>query len=184
MTPKVRNKAESRARIEQMGLNRVPEIFVEREDAERIRSFFQSNPAELYVVRDAEHSSGRYYYVRTAEECMTKTVNFTGKIIVAVSINTYRNKILLGAIEIDGEAVTICATTDPSLDHRTMYGKLDYDLKTDIFDKKLSRIPEFDFLFRYLCEHGLLGSVVEFTIYDRPVGVNRERILINEIRNY
>ena len=102
-----------------------------------------------------------------------------------MSINNYKNKVLLGAIEINKEIVRICATTNEKLDHRTMYnGEAEFNYQTDIFDKKLSDIPEFDFLFKYIINNKLDGYTVEFTIYDKLVGVKKEKIIVNEIRNY
>ena len=119
----------------------------------------------------------------TAEECFEKAQSYSGQVILAVSINTYKNKVLLGAVEIKGTIVRICATKNPDLDHRTMYdGSAEFNLDTDIFDDRLSDIPEFDFLYGYLVKHGITGYTVEFTIYDRPVGKKQERIIINEIR--
>lgn len=179
-----KTKADSRKLIIDLGLNRVPEEFFTKDDKTNITAFFEKYKADLYVLRDAEHSSSKYFYVSNAEECILKANEFDGKIIVAVSINSYKNKVLLGAIEIDGDTVRICATENPSLDHRTMYSGAEYNWETTVTDKRLSKIPEIDYLFTYLYKNNLLGLTVEFTIYDRPVGVNQERIIINELRNY
>ena len=185
MREKINSKEQSKNKIIALDLNRVPEIFVDRTDQKRIFAFFAENKGDLYIVRDAEHSSGAYFYVRTAEECFEKAQSFSGRVIVAVSIHTYKNKVLLGAIELTGASVRICATTNEKLDHRTMYhGEAEFDFSTDIFDKRLSEIPMFDFLYDYIISHRLDGYTVEFTIYDRPVGPKKEKIIINEIRNY
>ncbi len=181
----IATKEQSKNKIIKLNLNRVPEIFIDKSDKESMENFFARNGEELYVVRDAEKSSSKYYYVKTPEECFKQAQNFLGKVIVAVSINTYKNKILLGAIEINKEVVRICATTNEKLDHRTMYnGQAEFNYQTDIFDKKLSYIPEFDFLYEYIIKNKLDGYTVEFTIYDKPVGLNKEKIIINEVRNY
>ena len=185
MRETINNKEQSKNKIIALDLNRVPEIFVDRTDRERIFAFFEENKEDLYIVRDADHSSGAYYYVRTAEECFEKAQKFSGRVIVAVSIHTYKNKVLLGAIDITGNSVRICATTNQNLDHRTMYhGEAEIEFSTDIFDRKLSEIPMFDFLYAYIISHHIDGYTVEFTIYDREVGPKKEKIIINEIRNY
>ena len=181
----VATKEQSKNKIIKLNLNRVPEIFIDKSDKESMEKFFAENVEELYIVWDAEKSSSKYYYVRTSEECFKQAQNFSGKVIVAVSINTYKNKVLLGAVEINKEVIRICATTNEKLDHRTMYnGQAEFNLQTNIFDKKLSNIPEFDFLYEYVMKNKLDGYTVEFTIYDKIVGVNKERIIINEVRNY
>ena len=185
MQERIENKEQSKNKIISLDLNRVPEIFIDRTDKKSIFSFFAEHKEDLYIVRDADHSSGAYYYVSTAEDCFEKAQNFAGRVIVAVSINTYKNKVLLGAVEISGSSVRICATTNKNLDHRTMYnGEAEFDYYTDIFDKRLSEIPEFDFLYSYIITHRIDGYTVEFTIYDRPVGQKKQKIIINEIRNY
>lgn len=185
MREQIKTKEQSKNKIIKLNVNRVPEIFIHKSDKESMIVFFAQNVEELYIVRDAENASGKYYYVKTVSECYEKAQSFSGKIIVAVSINTYKNKILLGAIEVDGELVRICATENEELDHRTMYnGKAEFNYQTDIFDKKLSRIPQFDFLYDYIITNHLDGYTVEFTIYDKPVGVKKEKIIINEVRNY
>lgn len=185
MQETIKTKEQSKNKIVALDLNRVPEIFIGKSDKKRMSEFFAKHVEDLYIVRDADHSSGAYYYVRTAEECFEKAQNFSGRVIVAVSVNTYKNKVLLGAVEITGTSVRICATTNEILDHRTMYnGQAEFDFCTDIFDKRLSDVPEFDFLYAYIISHRLDGYTVEFTIYDKPVGLKKEKIIINEIRNY
>lgn len=185
MGEQIKTKEQSKNKILRLDLNRVPEIFVHKSDKESINNFFLENNEDLYIVRDAEKSSSKYYYVKNPLECYEKAQNFSGTVIVAVSINNYKNKVLLGAIEINKEIVRICATTNEKLDHRTMYnGEAEFNYQTDIFDKKLSDIPEFDFLFKYIINNKLDGYTVEFTIYDKLVGVKKEKIIVNEIRNY
>lgn len=36
----------------------------------------------------------------------------------------------------------------------------------------------------YCCEYGLIGPVIEYSVFDRPVGWKHEPIVIWEIRNY
>ena len=63
-------------------------------------------------------------------------------------------------------------------------GTAEYMIDTDIFDRKLANIPEIDYLMDYIQRYDMFGVTIEFTIYDRAVGVNQERIIINEIRNF
>ena len=178
-------KKESRTLIKKLKLNTVPEIFVDKYQFDKIQSFFMNNKADLYVIRHANKINSHYEYVKNYEEYIQVMNKFSTHIIVAVSINAYKNKVLSGAIQIDGETIRICATMNEKLDHRTMYnGDAEFNFKTDIFDKKLNDIPQIDFLLQYIQKHNLYGLTIEFTIYDRPVGCNNEKILINELRNY
>lgn len=184
MAHKINTKEESRRFIVGNNLNRVPEIFVGKTQLEVIHEFFETNKSDLYIIRDAEHSSSRYEYVSSFNECAEKIKLFSGRVIIAVSINSYKNKILLGAIEISGDNVRICATTDSALDHRTMYGGAEINIETDLFDSRLNNIPKFNDIYKYISDHNLFEYTVEFTIYDKPVGSNKENIIINEVRNY
>ena len=42
----------------------------------------------------------------------------------------------------------------------------------------------FDDVYGYLIKNNLIDITVEFTLYDRDVGTKKEKIVINEIRNY
>lgn len=185
MTYTARTKEESRDLIKKLGLNTVPEIFVNKNHLVEIRNFFKENKAELYVIRHANKTNAHYSYVKKYEEYLQVKDDFLEDIIVAVSVNAYKNKILLGAIEVDNDLIRICATINEKLDHRTMYdGSAEFNFETDIFDKKLNKIPQINFLLLYVQKHNLYGLTIEFTIYDKPVGSNMETILINELRNY
>ena len=180
----INNKKESREYIVQHNLNRTPEIFINHDDFEKARAFIETNYATLYVIRDADRSSAPYYYFDTFEKCKEKMVLFKGQVIIAVSVNSYKNKILLGAIEVKGDSIRFCATTDSTQDHRTMYEKPKYDFVKQMDDGIWNDIPGFDEIYCYIYDHHLLDYTVEFTVYDRPVGTNSETVLINEVRNY
>ena len=83
----VTTKEQSKNKIIKLNLNRVPEIFIDKSDKEHMEKFFAENVEELYIVRDAEKSSSKYYYVKTVEECFKQAQNFSGKVI-AKSDNT------------------------------------------------------------------------------------------------
>lgn len=180
----IHNKKASREFIVRQNLNRTPEIFINYDDLKSACEFVEKNRASLYVIRDAEHSSAPYFYFETFEKCKEKMALYHGQIILAVSVNSYKNKVLLGAIEICENTIRFCATTDPSLDHRTMYEKAEYNFEKQPDDGIWNGIPGFDEIYCYLYDHHLLGYTVEFTVYDRPVGTNSEVVLINEVRNY
>lgn len=185
MTFIARTKEESRNLIKKLGLNTVPEIFVSKNNLDIIRNFFSENKAELYVIRHANKTNAHYSYVKSYEEYLQVKDDFLEDIIIAVSVNAYKNKILLGAIQVESDLIRICATANEELDHRTMYnGSAEFNFETDFCDKRLNKIPQIDFLLQYVQNHNLYGLTIEFTIYDKPVGSNGETILINELRNY
>ena len=180
-----KNKYESKALIEKLNLNRFPEEILHKTDYTKIQSFFDSYPCELYVVRDADNFQAPYFFIKNYEECLQKIEQYKRNIIIAVSVNAYKShKVLLGTIEISGDHVDLCARTDENGDHRNIFIQPEINISTNIFDKKLNQIPGFDIIYAFLVEKNLVDIIVEFTLYDIPVGVKNERLTINEIRNY
>ena len=59
-----------------------------------------------------------------------------------------------------------------------------FNLKTNIFDKKLNEIPYFDFIYQYIINHNLQNVIVEFAIFDIKVGIKKENIIIYELRTH
>lgn len=53
----------------------------------------------------------------------------------------------------------------------------------DLIKKKYS-IAGLNKVIDYICCHELFNVIVEFSMYDVPVGVNQENLIIWEIRNY
>ena len=58
----------------------------------------------------------------------------------------------------------------------------EFNLSTDIFDKSLNLVPNFDLIYAYIVEHNLIDVIVEFAIYKCPVGIYNEQIIVFEIR--
>lgn len=58
----------------------------------------------------------------------------------------------------------------------------EFNYNTNIFDKKLDCIPCFNEIYRYIVEHNLINVIVELAVYDRPIGINHEKIVVFEIR--
>ena len=61
MQERIETKEQSKNKIVALDLNRAPEVFVNKSDMPQMAEFFAENKAELYIVRDAEHSSSVYY---------------------------------------------------------------------------------------------------------------------------
>ena len=59
---------------------------------------------------------------------------------------------------------------------------LDFNFKTNIFDKRLDLVSGFDRIYRYVVEHSLLDTIVELAVYDIKVGIYQEEVVIFEIR--
>ena len=55
-------------------------------------------------------------------------------------------------------------------------------MHTTIEDNKLWDIPGFSKIMRYITEHELYDVIVEFSVYDCKIGVNKENVVISELR--
>ena len=76
-------------------------------------------------------------------------------------------------------------TTDSEASVRDAYRRPTIVVNTDIFDDKaLDKIPDFDFLYEYIFKHNLVDIIVEFALFNIPLGINNERIVIFELRTH
>ena len=57
-----------------------------------------------------------------------------------------------------------------------------FNLKTDIFDKRLNEIPYFDLIYQYIINHNLQNVIVEFAMFNTEVGIKKEKIIVYELR--
>ena len=101
------------------------------------------------------------------------------------SANYVENQLLVGEIEIlsDGE-VYATLSVDPTASVRDALRNPTFNLKTDIFDKELNRIQHFDLIYQYIITHNLQNVIVEFALFDKEVGIRKERIIVYELRTH
>lgn len=59
-----------------------------------------------------------------------------------------------------------------------------FNFKTDIFDKRLNKIPHFDFIYKYIIEHNLKDTIVEFSLFDKELGTKNEKVIVYELRTH
>ena len=78
--------------------------------------------------------------------------------------------------------VWFIGSTNPNFTGKMAEQFPDFSISSNIFDEKLSSIPKFDLIYKYIVEHNLIDVIVEFAIYDCPVGIFNEPIIIFEIR--
>ena len=184
----VKNKKESIQKIKELNLNHFKEDVFGVKDEEKIKEFFMENPASEYCLRDPEKTSGKFFFVKSFDECLKKLKNYKNYVTICVSANEYDEDIvLLGDIKVKKEfgndVVDITARTDKNADHRNIYENPEFNLHTNLEDDKLWNIPGFSKLIRYITDHDLYDIVIEFAVYDCPVGVNKENIAIYELRS-
>lgn len=183
---KIKNKIESSQKIEELKLNKFPEAIFKSGEESKVIEFINKNPAKYYAIRDKAKSRGVFKLAVTKENLLEEIKGYELFSINVSSYNYANNQVLVGEIEIlsNGEVYLILSKrSDYSV--RDAISNPDYNLKTNIFDKKLNEIKSFDYLYKYIIENNLIDTIVEFSLFDIKVGINNENIVIYEIRtNY
>ena len=100
------------------------------------------------------------------------------------SYNYRDNKVLTGDVFISRDnTFMITASTDKNCDHRT-FPEPKFIFSSDIFDKRIKSISGINRIIDYVYKYELFDMVVEFFVFDIPVGVNKEYVVIIELRTH
>ena len=78
--------------------------------------------------------------------------------------------------------VWFIGSTNPNFTGKMAEQYPEFNYSTDIFDKRLDSIPGFNVVYEYIVNNDLVGVIVEFTLYNKPLGIYNEPIIIFEIR--
>ncbi len=184
---KVKDKKDSIIKMQELGLNYFPLNFFETSDLEGIEMFFKKYPAEEYVLRSVNKAKGKYFYVKNFEEAKDYLKEFDGELTISVSYNPYKEDlVLVGDIKVHkgfgADEVDLTARTDTDATHRNIYENPQYNLHTNLENNKLWDIPGFSKIMRYISDHELYDVIVEFQVYDIKLGINKENVVITELR--
>lgn len=179
----ITNKIESIQAIEDLSLNKFPEQLFKKGQTKEIKAFLEKYPAKYYAIRDKSVAGGIFKLKVEYDKVLQEIEEYNLFTINISSANYVDNQQLVGEIEIlsNGEVYAILST-DPTASVRDALRNPTFNLKTDIFDKRLDEIPHFDFIYQYLIEKKLQDVIVEFAIFDKDVGINKEKIIIYELR--
>lgn len=181
----IRNKLESMKKISELGLNKFPEQLFKADEQEKVKEFLTCYPAQYYAIRDKSRAGGIFKLKVPAKDVLAETSDYNLFTINVSSANYVENQILVGEIEIlsNGE-VYATLSVDPAASVRDALRYPTFNLKTDIFDKKLNRIPHFDLIYQYIVTHNLQNVIVEFALFNTGVGIKKEKIIVYELRTH
>ena len=181
---KVRNKLESIEIIKKKKLNSFPEKLFHNNKEQEILKFLEDNPAEYYAIRSKEIVGCKKNNFKVPRESVLDEINNFNLFTINVSSYNYTsNLVLIGDIRISrNNDVWFIGSTNPNFTGKMAEQHPDFNYCTDIFDKRLNSIPSFDLIYKYIIDHDLVDVIVEFAIYDCPVGIYNEPIIIFEIR--
>lgn len=180
---RIKNKIESINAIKELGLNRFPEDLFKVSEVARIVEYLEKTKAPLYAIRDKSHAQGLFLLAVPYDEVLNSIKDYEIFSINVSSLNYVDNQILVGEIEVkSNNELYLTVTTKNDASVRDAVREPIYNLKTDIFDKRLRHIPGFSEIYCYIMEHKLMDLIVEFAVFDKGVGIYNENVIIYELR--
>lgn len=182
----IRNKLESIEKIKRLGLNKFPEQLFSSSEEEKVLDFINQYPAKYYAVSDKSKSSGVFKLKVDASKVLEQINDYNLFTINVSSANYADNQLLVGEIEfLSNNEVYAILTTDKNASVRDALKNPEFNIKTDIFDNStLNKIPHFNYIYDYISSHNLKDVIVEFSLFDKEVGINKEKVIVYELRTH
>jgi hypothetical protein len=177
------NKKESLQFIKDQKLNHFGEVIIKKGDIETVNHFINENPVEYYYLREFIPGTKNVFYTLSKDEVYSK-IDLYDIFGLDVSSENYINNIkLVGEIYYSSNNTLIFSgSTNPKSNHRNFLFP-NYFFETDIFDRRIKKIPYIEEAIDYIYKHNLFDYIIEFVVFDIKVGVFKENIIIYEIRN-
>ncbi len=182
---KIENKLQSIEVINELNLNKFPEQLFYKGEEKKVQEFLENYSVPYYAIRDKTRAGGEFKLKVSYNQVLEEIKEYKIFSINVSSANYADNQLLVGEIEFlsNGEVYMILST-ESTFSVRDATQNPTFNLKTDIFDKELNKIPNFDFLYQYITSHGLMDVIVEFSLFNKKVGINKEEIVIYELRTH
>lgn len=181
----IKNKLESIDKINELGLNKFPEELFKKNDDERIKKFIENYPVNYYAIRDRSKASGNFKLKVDFDKVLEEIKEYNLFTINVSSANYVNNQLLVGEIEfLSNNELYATLSIDPTASVRDALRNPTFNLKTDIFDKKLNKIPHFDYIYQYITNNNLQNVIVEFALFNKEVGIKKEKVIVYELRTH
>lgn len=181
----INNKIDSINKINELNLNRFAEQLFKENEEDKILDFLRQYPARYYAIRDKSNLGGTFKLKVLYNKVLEEIREYKLFTINVSSINYVKNQLLVGEIIIlSNNRVYGSLSTNPKASVRDATKLPTFVLDTDIFDKSLNNIPNFDYIYKYIINNNLLDVIVEFALFDKDVGIKKERIIIYELRTH
>lgn len=181
---RVKNKLHSIELIKALNLNRFEEELFKSDEDDKVMDFINKYPYEFYAVRSKSIVGCKKNSFKTPRNEVLDICKLFD--LFSINVSSYNfcdNLILIGDTRISKDnEVWLIASRNKNYTGKMAELDPDYNFKTDLFDKRLDKVPSFDLIFKYIVDHSLLDVIVEFAIYDKPIGINKEQVIIFEIR--
>ncbi len=183
----IKDKRDSINKMKELRLNYFPLDIFSVNDIEEIQNFIKKYPSQEYVMRSPNKTNANFFYVKDFEDIKEHLKYFSNEVTIDVSYRPYKDFIILvGDIKVHkgygADIVDLTARTDSEATQRNIYENPKYNLHTNLDDDKLWDIPGFSKIIKYITEHELYDVIVEFSVYDCKIGINKENVVISELR--
>lgn len=182
----VKNKTESDFMIKKLGLNRMLEGIFSNNQREELANFLNKHQFPYYNMRDKSKSMGEFLYKLTFEEVVKNSVKYDKfSVYESLADADTNHMILQGDIHIDyGWNMMASLDTHRCISNRIAMQQPQYKILLNLIEDKTPYIQGLNQVLNYIITHELFNVYVEFTYFDIPLGINKENLLIWELRNY
>lgn len=179
----INNKKESLKFIKDNKLNHFGEVNFSMNDFKGVNEFINKYPVLYYFLRELKPSSKNVFYSLSKDEVLQKVSLYDNFGLDVSSLNYKDNIKMTGEIKYcrSGEFV-FSGSTNSNSTHRHFL-KPNYFIETNMFDRRVKYIPFIDKIINYIYKNDLFDYIIEFVIFDIPVGVYNDEVVIYEIRN-
>lgn len=183
----IKDKRDSIVKMRELKLNYFPLDFFAVDDLDGIKRFFDNYKANEYVLRSVNKANGQFFFVKNYDEALPLLDKFEEEVTISVSYNEFKEDlIIVGDIKVhkgfSGDTVDLTARTDSEATHRNIYENPEYNLHASLEEDRVWKIPGFSKIMRYISDHELYDVIVEFAVYDCKLGINKDNVVITELR--
>lgn len=181
---KIINKQESIKIIETLKLNVFPNIIVTGKNQEQILKFIDENKSCKFAIRDIKNSMSKKFRNNLSYDDLKSEINNLNDCVITVSGLTFKeHKLLSGEICIDKDLnLVLAVSSDKDFSARDAAMKPEFYINTTLFEKEYRKVPNIELVLDYIIKNSLFNVIVEFTVFDMPVGNNCENVIIWELR--
>lgn len=180
----IHNKVESAKCIYKLDLNRLPEGIFTPNMKNELETFLNQYPAKYYSIRDKTQTNSPKRNHKASKQEILKVYQEIPISSIGVGLANYiEDQVLIGNIVVRKNGDIFFEGTDEKIvSVRDAVNQAKYRMQTDITDKKLKYRNGLLEIVDYILEHQLEDVIVEFSSFDKPIGIHQEKVLIWELR--
>lgn len=184
---KTNNKLESVNLIHTLNLNRFNQkVFeVKYTTDEDVNKFLNANNCEMYAIRDNVKSNSKERTHAASKNDILNVYKKFENCTISESVNNYiNNQTLIGNIIVGKDGSVVLEASNSKCDSvREAVNNANIKLNTTIDDNRIEYVNGLKDIVDYVVEHNLQDMVVEFSAFNKNVGVNNEKVVIYELRS-